>query len=212
MRKKSGFTLIELLVVVAIITVLIAMLLPALNQVREKTRELVCASQLRDIGLRFQSYLQEYNDTYPPAWYNNNIFTPWNSYSMRKYFIQGGSFTCDPILVCPTAAVMEEIAPAYFFYRREYAYNRGWGNGIGWIANNWPAVNTNSVTDPALTILMMDTQSPNGTWTIYFSVSDAGKDVTARHSGGANFLMADAHVQWYLPTDTDKRYLWNRSK
>ncbi len=207
-HPTKSFTLIELLVVVAIIAVLIALLLPALNQVREKTRELVCTTQLRDIGLRFQAYLQEYNDVYPPVWYSGNIWTPWNSYSMRKYFLQGSSFTYDPILVCPTS-VTEDLNPAYFFTRREYAYNR---TGIGWIANDWRPVTENSVTDPALTIVMMDTHSYEGTWDIYWSVSDKGSDVTARHSGGANFLMADYHVQWYLPADTDKQNLWSRSK
>ena len=60
MKGSKGFTLIELLVVVAIIAVLIAILLPALSAVREQTRRVQCASQLRQIGTTFIAYAQDY--------------------------------------------------------------------------------------------------------------------------------------------------------
>ncbi|MFA5646630.1 MAG: type II secretion system protein [Candidatus Ratteibacteria bacterium] len=64
-KKKSGFTLIELLVVVAIIAVLAAMLLPVLSQAREKARQSVCMSNLKQIGLAFHLYAQDNNDFCP---------------------------------------------------------------------------------------------------------------------------------------------------
>jgi prepilin-type N-terminal cleavage/methylation domain-containing protein len=60
-----GFTLIELLVVIAIIAVLAAILFPVFAQAREKARQTACSSNLRQIGLAFAMYTEDYDERLP---------------------------------------------------------------------------------------------------------------------------------------------------
>ena len=63
MLKKKGFTLIELLVVISIIALLLSILMPALSAVKERTRFVVCKSNLRQLSVAASAYAGDNNDS-----------------------------------------------------------------------------------------------------------------------------------------------------
>jgi prepilin-type N-terminal cleavage/methylation domain-containing protein/prepilin-type processing-associated H-X9-DG protein len=67
MKRSTGFTLIELLVVIAIIAILAAILFPVFALVRDTARQASCTSNLKQIGIAVQMYVQDYDETLPPC-------------------------------------------------------------------------------------------------------------------------------------------------
>ena len=87
-HRKSGFTLIELLVVISIIALLLSILMPSLQKVKELAKQVLCLSNTRQIGSAIMVYAMDNNDLYVAgrwnqygdprsmnAWYSN--LTPW---------------------------------------------------------------------------------------------------------------------------------------
>ena len=68
---ESGFTLIELLVVIAIIAILAAILFPVFGRARENARRSSCQSNMKQLGLGLQMYIQDYDEVAPNALHYN---------------------------------------------------------------------------------------------------------------------------------------------
>jgi len=116
-RRHTGFTLIELLVVISIVTVLLAILLPALASSREAARSAQCLANLRGNAQIFTMYAVDYNDQHM-LWINNasvvgvEIFyglgrpTSGWEFSNNRFFY-GYSSTVDSLL-CPSGVNNED--------------------------------------------------------------------------------------------------------
>ena len=118
MIKKNGFTLIELLVVIAIIALLLSILAPSLQKVKQQAAGVVCRSNLHQWYLCVGMYAKENNERFWPGWANigGAISSFWWLEAMKPYYGDVGKIRC-----CPTATKPETLEDT-----------NGSGPGPGW--------------------------------------------------------------------------------
>ncbi len=206
--KPGGFTLIELLVVVAIIAVLVAMLLPALAKARERARSAVCMSNLKQLGLVFGYYGQNWNDYIPATCVGKNSMAWWDLIGEIP-----GIETRKQIIVCPSNPHLfgdKDSAPPWgpdpsTNYGQPHAVTYGFG--YEYFRRNPPTcwghpARMSTVTDPERKFQLLDSQGNSSCiYATDYILNTSMKyiywaQVGTCHQGGSNILFMDNHVGW----------------
>jgi prepilin-type N-terminal cleavage/methylation domain-containing protein/prepilin-type processing-associated H-X9-DG protein len=219
-RRFNAFTLIELLVVIAIIAILAAMLLPALSKAKEKSRQVACMNNLKQLGVANQMYTDEWNG-WICAGDDPNVITGLWYYKLIGYlsFQMRGP---GKILSCPSDAQpypQNAIVVWDASYSISYAYPDYFGFSLyasvdpNWATNPaWGRKQVTRVTHPERCAVLIDAQIqyPQAIF------GQAGNGTTLgipfpqyRHNNHSNVLMFDGHVESFDVTSPAASYLWN---
>ena len=173
MQHTKGFTLIELLVVIAIIAILAAVLFPVFATAREKARQSTCASNLKQLGLGFLQYVQDFDETMPSGQTSSSgdfgagvMGCGWAG-QVYPYLKAVGVYMCPSD---PTASMTNDAA-GQVVETVDYAYSA-----------LLPAVNVSKIVDPTRTLVLSEVtgtlvniSSPTESdWAQQHSIIDSG--------------------------------------
>ena len=203
-NKKNGFTLIELLVVVAIIAILAAMLLPALSQARERARQAICISNLKQLGLALFMYADDYDGWIMPP-QSAGTEGEWTRKLCGSSGGRGAYVNNWSLFVCPSFPPYKGQKGAYEWYSLYLTY------AMAGEYDYTVAKNTKRVYRPQDSELLVDSISvspPSWVQTTlgisgpvqYFYVrkfrgAAENQKIHFRHNGRANMLFFDGHVE-----------------
>ena len=210
---SSAFTLIELLVVIAIISVLAAILFPVFSHVRENSRRTVCTSNLKQLGLAWQMYADDYDERACPS-YNkhNNVGDANDAWDFHQtslgVWTTGflGVYTKDgAIHGCPDNPF--QSTPGSRPYNG-YGYNATYlGGDLGTASGDFPACTFAQIVLPSQTAVFSDAGfgPPDTPDNFLRAPSEAQTYLSSgntdfRHDLTANVCYADGHVKSVHPT------------
>ena len=198
MKRRRVFTLIELLIVIAIIAILASMLLPALRKAREKTQEIYCRNNMKQIGVGFAMYITDYDFFPKPGATPNNL--PFWQHQMGSYLQYPVNDTATAakelqtnyfyrVLYCPS-----DNAPLYpnstLGGQKGLSYGINFQIGAAVVGSVTYGCKPSKMKKPASTYVLMDSQiGPNLNYNV-------GNRIAYRHGGGrtVNTLYGDFHT------------------
>jgi prepilin-type processing-associated H-X9-DG protein/prepilin-type N-terminal cleavage/methylation domain-containing protein len=211
--RASAFTLMELLVVIAIIGLLAGLLLPVLNKARARTRQVACMSNLRQLGLGFSFYADDWKGVLPHSDRDSPDAAACWFFAIDPYLMNGMA-TNSPSLLQKRALIKQDPIWTTFnsstrtdfrtikMNRKLVGTKKDWSPSSDPISDAKPCYRRKiTVTNPANTVLLFDGRCEETGSTIDKKRYDGWEPYVARrHLGGANVLFVDGHVEWRKET------------